>query len=726
MADISKTLQQIVSILLQHELGKAIEGLENLLYTYPQLYPHDQLADLKADYERMVGYWLQGYDDDHRQHVYAHLCRQLYALVADVATRQRVSTTPLLSALHSSSRKNRADWTLSGLRRDLEAFVSDTALLELEPEHTRATKEEQLYSSHQLLAASLFDYVLTSRSWSDSVEQCFEDMLLSPTVDTTDQQLLLSAVTLAAMNIFDYNKFRLLANTYQHATDEAVRQRALVGWALTLNSPMADLYPDAIELVHSLTANKQTCEELAELQMQMVYCMNAETDNQKIQREIMPDLLKNNNFKVTPTGIEETEDDPMEDILHPDAAEQRMEKMEEGIQRMRDMQEAGSDIYFGGFSQMKRYPFFAIISNWFVPFYPQHPAISHTIQQTRARKFMEQLLTYGTFCNSDKYSFVLAFNQVANHLPPSLMQMLERGEAEPASEMLVENASTPAFIRRFYLQDLYRFFKVYPQRSNFRSPFADSCLFVDQPLFRDTPLQDHLPGLAAFLAKRKRYDEASRVLDNYGHATPSFHYYMVRASVALHSASPSPSATQLYAKALELQPGSEPALKGFARAAFSEHDYETALQAYEKLLEAQPDTVAYQLNKAVCMTQLMRYDEAQKILFQLNFDHPDDQRIERVLAWALVGGAKLQQAARIYQRLLESSTSQSDDHLNYAYCLWLDHQVEAAVDHFRQYAATLDAPFDAKAEFLQQEALLLQRHGITPVEVQLMADQLRT
>ena len=39
-------------------------------------------------------------------------------------------------------------------------------------------------------------------------------------------------------------------------------------------------------------------------------------------------MLNNSNFRVTRNGIEEVEDNSMEDILHPDAEERRMEELE--------------------------------------------------------------------------------------------------------------------------------------------------------------------------------------------------------------------------------------------------------------------------------------------------------------------------------------------------------------------------------------------------------------
>ena len=81
----------------------------------------------------------------------------------------------------------------------------------------------------------------------------------------------------------------------------------------------------------------------------------------------MPDIMRNSNLTIGRLGIMEKEEDAIESILHQDADEKRMEQMEEKVRKMMDMQKQGSDIYFGGFSQMKRFPFFNDMVNWFTP-----------------------------------------------------------------------------------------------------------------------------------------------------------------------------------------------------------------------------------------------------------------------------------------------------------------------------------------------------------------------
>lgn len=94
-----------------------------------------------------------------------------------------------------------------------------------------------------------------------------------------------------------------------------------------------------------------------------------------------------------------------------------------------NMQKAGSDIYFGGFSQMKRFPFFYKAANWFCPFYIENPEISSSIDKMENTSLVSNILENGPFCDSDKYSFTLAVSSVIAHLPENIKEMLNTKEA---------------------------------------------------------------------------------------------------------------------------------------------------------------------------------------------------------------------------------------------------------------------------------------------------------
>ena len=109
---------------------------------------------------------------------------------------------------------------------------------------------------------------------------------------STDQQVIVSAISLGAMNQFDINKFKTLVKVYQAASDQHVKQRALVGWVLSIFEGM-DIFPEQDAIIHELCSSQAVAKELLTLQIQFFYSSDAEKDNDKIQRDIMPDIMRN-------------------------------------------------------------------------------------------------------------------------------------------------------------------------------------------------------------------------------------------------------------------------------------------------------------------------------------------------------------------------------------------------------------------------------------------------
>ena len=729
-------LNEILELVLNRQLGKSIDALENYLLTHPRQVDMDALISLRDDYRLMADYWQRGFEDPQRETVYNQLLRRMYVITANIITNWQIAESPFMKALYLRPRKIRKDWSMRSVRAAMEDFVGSLAMLQLEKSnHSQTTT---LYQEHWQLMNDLFDYIVTSRQWRQQLADVFLDMLLSPTLSSNDQQMLVSAITLSSLQTFCPQKFRVLTEVYRQSTDERVRQRALVGWVFAVccgDSAAWRLITDIDDTITSLFEDEQTRNELAELQMQLFYCTEADADTHTIQKEILPDIMNGSNIKMTRQGLVEMDEDSLDDILHPEAAEENMERMEKSMKRMVDMQRQGADIYFGGFSQMKRFPFFSQLSNWFVPFYSQHPDIYQIWNNARGNKFLKGVTRLSAFCDSDKYSFVLAFNQVLDRLPQSMLKMIEDGEATAmpmGSELADDQQETPAFIRRLYLQDLYRFFRLFTARSEFRNPFEHT-LFFSHPLMnaRHTvqgDLQSPHLSVARFLLKRRRYDDAVSVLANIPEELQhDFQYYMMMGTALQHSPHTSlPSPLICYRQALMLQPDNERAKAALARALFASKEYKEALDAYNALLEQQPEHRSYQLNAAVCLVNLHRSEEALKLLYKLNYLYPDDQSVNRVLGWALTLSGKYEQAEKMYCQLLAEENPQPADMLNNGYCLWLSGNIVTAISMFRQFISTQgDDGIDIEKEFMHgTEHELLLQHGITDTDIRLMLDAL--
>jgi len=706
------TLQSIIGMICQLRFGKAAAELENYLLTHPQQGDMDRLQSIKADFALMAQYWQEGYDDPQREALYLNLLRRLYVLTCNMMLNNRLRGSSFMMSLYQKPRHAGKVWSVDVIRRELEDFVSEQALLELEPEHVRKEKTLTLYQKHVQLMSDIFDFIVTSRLWPDGLSQSFEEMLLAPTIDAVDQQLIVSAITLSVLQAFGHTKFNVLVDVFQKTDNEQLRQRCLVGWVLALDERTLALFPDVGTTVRQLCEDSRTLAELTELQMQLIYCSEADDDGRKIRNEIMPDLMSGSGMKLTRQGFEEVDEESLEEILHPEAAEQNMSRMEESMHKMVDMQKQGADIYFGGFSQMKRFPFFSQLSSWFTPFYAQHPAIMQIWEKTKGKRFLKIITEIGAFCDSDKYSFVLAFEQVVSRLPQSMLTLIEQGEASPVplgGEIPLDEQRQPAFMRRMYLQNLYRFYRLFHARNEFLNPFADAgkYLFFANGLFRGTRLEERFMEVAAFLLKHGRKDEAQSVLKGCGEKCHDFHYYMMMGSLVPSGRS------AFYKEALRLSPDSEHAKACYARACYHEQRYDEAIVAYQSLAESHPEHRSYLLNLAASMANVERYADAEQILFKLQYLYPDDMGVVRILAWTLMCEDKLEQAAKYYHTLMEQAEPQSEDYFNYGLCLWFMHRIADAIGAFRHCGESLERLFG-------EEPTLLRRHGIGTADLQLM------
>ena len=726
-----QSLNEIRKLILQGHLGKAMVATENYLLLHPQSKENERFRSIKEEFGLMANYWMKNFPDPHREQVYQQLLQRLYVLTTNLIVRSRLESNVSMRCFYSRTRQARTDWSVAALRRELEDDVTEQALLDLEPEHTKRQKQELLQERHQGFIRDLFDYIWTSRTWSEATADAFVDMLLSPTLDTIDQQVLVSAITLAAMNVSDYQKLRVLATVYCQSQDVHVAQRALIGWVLSMDSDLLDVYPELMSMINDVLADPNRRQEIKELQMQLIYCLKADEDTAKIQNEIVPELLKNNNqFRITRNGLEEIEEDSLEDILHPEASEERLERLEDTMRQMIDMQKAGSDVYFGGFSQMKRFPFFQDICNWFIPFYRQHPGLKYVWGESRSSRVLDGILSLAPFCDSDCYSFALAFSQVVSRLSPSMLEMMAHGEIQLVGDSIgAQDKLQPAYVRRMYLQNLYRFFKLSPQRHLFAQPFDHSdgqkhIVFMHQKAFCQTALAADFFEVATFLMKHKFYEGAALLLANVPEPF-SERYYMACAKVMTYVSIPglTLSLMDCYSHALALNGDNVHALTGFARTAFQQGDYEKSLEAYEKLLEGHSDHRAYQINKAICLMSLDRYEESLKILYKLDYEYPEDQNIKRILAWALVGDGRKEQAAKLYEEMDEEQL-QTDDYLNFGICRWLQGRIGEAVTLLRRYVANCPANFHLEELFVGAEADLLKRNGISNSEIRMMTDLL--
>lgn len=796
-----------IPLIAKHNVGKALRAMkETIAEDKLPGYIVARYEDVKNDYRLMQDAMMRGLRDDKIDEVYADIMRKVYGAGLDVLIEEKVKRYSSFAYARVSAQQTEAH--PDAVRTVLEAYVQDMAMMAFEPENTRKAKMEKLTADHHAYMKQLFNALLVAPMWNDRRAADFADLLLSPTIDRDDALLLVSAVMLATMNVNDPYKWDMLAEVYVRATDKVLKMRALVGWVLSLPyDPRGPrLFPFVQERIKAMLADKTTLKQMLDMQMQMLFCCNADADNEEIQRNIMPTLIKNTNLQMTRLGIVEKEDDPMKDIMDPNAAERDMEEMERKYRKMMDMQKQGSDIYFGGFSKMKTFPFFNDLCNWFAPFNAAHPALGAARERLAGSTFLNNLMENGPFCDSDKYSFALAIAQIMDRMPDNVKEMLN-SDATFGPTVSKDEQENPAYICRSYLQSLYRFFRLYRSKRDFLNPFIldeledndGNALFLSYKLLACPEMEESAVALCGFLLKRKMMRELmSMAICFKSSQNPRLVRFLALVPMTDGKWQ---EAYDLFASVSEDQ-HTEESLRGMAHCCMSLKRFGEAVAIYRRLLAMHPDSFSYQLNLAVCLMSSDAFsscgdvasscgdaasscgdvssscgddasscgaascdasscgaasslggkvearpnkvvEEGTKLLYKLDYEHPNNANVRRVLAWCMMLQGNFDKAIDIYMRLLSQPDAVSADRLNAAYAHWLSRDVARAVALLREYCNLCEQD-EAQAkeaakkqgrrceptksrnyrlvEDFTKDADLLSKYGISLTERKIMVD----
>ena len=719
MTDTRKRIYDILTLVEQRQLMDALVATRSLVADNLYLAKGESIEDILADYRRLLGYMQSGFVDPRREEVYDNLLTRTYRFLIHYETEWRCAN----EQLYQEARRQRLLVSHEELRSQLENYVTDVAMMSLDDwSGTDANRLNTVYKEHQRMISRLFYTLLVSRQWNTDDADFYESLLLSPTVDSTDVQIIIAAIMLACINEYDTRKFAALVAVYRQATEDVIRQRALVGWVFSMRKHLSGQEQTMID---TLISDEDVARDLIDLQKQLLFTVSAEKDNEKIQRDIMPTLIKNNQFSITRDGIVEKEEDPMEDLLDPDANDRKMEEVEQMIHQMQQMQQAGSDVYFGGFSQMKRFAFFYDLSNWFTPFYIQHPGIAEVVEKLNSMAVMRNIAENGPFCDSDKYSFTLAISTIINHLPENIKEMM--GSAEVMGPTVApETMRTPTYIRRMYLQDLYRFFRLFHLRKELRSPLADrGYLFLCDHRFDKMAIKDFRIQLARFYHQRRDGESLKTLVPYLQDGTADSDYY--HGLCACQYQNDFQEAVNCFEKVVERQPDNSRVMAMLARCYMKVEDYEKAINLYSKLLLINPDNQQYELNLCVALCRTHSFDEAVERLYRLHYEQEGDLNIQRVLAWALMGQNRLEQADEMYRQVMDNDASVATDCLNAGYCKWFCGKLDEAVALFCQYLQVRQLPLDDELLMKEFEAdrQTLSDHGITSLDITLMRDMVR-
>ena len=682
---------------------------QNLIELFQKLQPlvdqtgdydlQSQLMQLRETYSSMLRYMVQGMDDPNASRIYADLVCQAYTL-ADRAGR-------LLRMKRQTSDKYvqaygllRTEHSLESIKTALEGHCEAIRLLKQPQEDVRETVQRHDLEAHQQgredMLQALFNRIWTSDTSSRSEQETALAILNSPLLFVADKCLLVSAATLALLEMFDERKLMLLFDAYLYA-DADVSQRALVGIVLSLciHGDRTDIFPELHSRFSLFGDDPNFVRDFFRVMMQLQYSRMTDTVSEKMRSDIIPTILKSKNFKQTEYGIQEIDDYMTQNGENPEWLKNRAanDKAQAKIHEMAELQMEGADVYMSTFSHMKNNTFFTPVAHWFYVFDADIPAVQTALGRLgqETADVFTAMLRFAPFCNSDRFSFMFMLGMIGEQgqqmLSKNLIGNLSQDEL---SEMMAEKKGTKraADISRQYIFDLYRFFTLYPFHLQFVNPF-DAKQPVFSPLSHTifTPLlqhEDEVITLAEFFMRKAVYQEAAHLFASLcpqqREEDADLWQKMGFCEQKLGRLS---LAFEHYQTAYELNPNSVWTLKHLATVAFQNERWAEAEVYYETLLDDDADNVRYLRRKAGCLMNQQRYDEAIPVLYQVLYIDEHSVEDQNNMAWCQLLTKNIEKARELYSNVLSQHLEQPSAHFNLANTYLAELDIQQAYPLYR-------------------------------------------
>ena len=703
--DLKKRADNIRQLLFNSSLKEALEQIQTQMAGVSDWSIISRYEDIDRSYKYMLQYFSQGMPDDQRTDLYRRLVRRCLLLNDDILQARLQPESMLLYYQHLRSRLSRTE-TVESLRLILESYVDTNDI-----------------AAHERALKLLFDIIWTNGEWNSEEGVQIQELIDSPLVSEDDSAFAISAVTLSLMERFDPLKCLFLCQAAENLSI-AVSIRALTGLAVSLigHRDMLPYFPEVESRIRLLTDAPRICERMLKVQMELLRCRETREIDHRMREEFIPTMLRNP--KLGDLMREELE---REDVS-PDWKEWiERSDVKDKLMQMSELQMEGADVYMSTFSNLKNYPFFREISNWFRVFSMEQPDVANAFGSEGVSSAIgKSMLSSSVFCNSDKYSFALTFSQI----PREQREMIAGQLSEEAIEAIheKENSTSPAdvtetLMARQYTQDLYRFFNLFSRRHEFRDPFADNLnLLMDNPLSVLLQTDDSEQKIAAWLLRKNFYAEAVqayRLMESTANPYSTDYRFYQQMGYALQREQQYADALEAYRRADILQSDNSWTMRHTAQCYRILGQPEAALELLLKAEKNSPDNLSLQIQIGDCLVDLKRYEDALTRFFKVDYLKPHYIKAWRAIAWCAFLADRIDRSLEYYDKLIASDPD-GIDCLNAGHVYWKSGNIQHAAALYRRSASLLGRE-KFEEEFDKDRKILIDK-GISELDIPLMLD----
>ncbi len=717
--DIIAQKKQILTHLSKRQLKKAFSLLISMSSSLQEWQIIERLKELETNYRFMLHYLFDGVEDKERDNVYNNLLRSLYELTDDITDELLKYTSS--NVYHEKIRieELRTPISINEYHEQLKNISESTSLLSLaEDSDEKTSRSLNLAVQRERLASDMFTSIFISKRADENSMNDYISFLDSIDLPVREKCLFISALTLSLFHRFDSRKLQVLMHA-SASDDIQTKARAVVGLIIILQmyDIRWELYPELQNRMDVLGETPDFKKLVLQVIIQLIRSRETELISKKISEEIIPEMMRFNSMAGRKLNMEDLMNENEFSEKNPEWQKELEESGLAGkLQEYSNLQMEGSDVFHSTFAGLKNFPFFREMSNWFMPFDTSYSELRGLFPNQNENLLKTAIVDSTHMCDSDKYSFCFSLLQISSAQREQMMHQLG-AESEQIKELQKEAKSMNSsideeIISNQYIQNLYRFFKLNPYRSNFFDIFKLRLNFYDKksitPLISDT---ESMKKIASFCFSKNFFREA---LDSFNKliAIEETGDIWQKIGYCHQMLENLQGALDAYLQADLLTPNNSWIQKRIAHIYRSLKQPEHALEYYKKAAKLTPDNVGLELNIGHCYLELKEYDEALNRYFKVELLDDKHQKALRPIAWTAFLLQKFDLSKKYYEQILNNKPT-IHDYLNAGHVELCMNNKSKAIELYMK-AIELYNNFDQFIELFEADKEALINTGIEP------------
>lgn len=686
----------------------------------------DKIKHTEQNYAYMLRYLTNGMADPGRDEMYGNLISEVYGLLDTLTEYIESVDSPTLYYSAIRYRKLKRDLPLiPQLIEDYMAAVDKLSLFSF-VENSANNAEKADRKKAEQIQSDIFTRIWTSQALTHDDAKAIKDAIADDSLSQDIKQLMISAVTLGLLQIYDKRKLEILIQTYISLPNIKVTSAALVGMILALwkyrSRPLNRTISDMLAAAKDIPS---WSEDLKVAYLELIRARDTERINRKMRDELIPKMER-----LRPDMIEKMKKSGInpEDVTSMQENPEWQEMLDKNgvtdqLKELMEIQMEGGDVMMSTFSHLKQFPFFQTVSNWFLPFDSHHTSVVDTM---RSLDIVADMMENARFlCDSDKYSFVFTLSSMPKQQKEMMVSQMSAQSAniyEAMSDIGANQGVDRRMAVNSYLQNIYRFFKLFGKRNEFFDPFDRSINLISvKALANDFNDAEVLQVIAEFYFKLKYMEDALHVYEHLENMTPGDASRYQKMGYCYERMRNYDKAIDFYQKSELLDTTSAWTVKRLATCYRLVGQHEMALSFYQQLAQLKPDDLGTSMLLGQSLLENGKYADAIKEFYKVEFLDEKSTKAWRPLAWTLFLNGDFDGAQRYYKKILNDDPT-PNDYLNMGHVALATGNIRDAVNNYTLAIKATQGDKEWFVQALQDDAEALNKAGVDSAIIPLIAD----